>query len=33
MVFGDGIEQDRISLAWGQEVSIGTAAQRLALVV
>ena len=33
VVFGDGIEQDRIPLAWGQEVSIGTAAQRLALVV
>ena len=33
VVFGDGMEQDRISLAWGQEVSIGIAAQRLALVV
>lgn len=33
VVFGDGIEQDRIDLAWGQRVIIRTAEQALRLVV
>lgn len=32
VVFGDGIEADRITLAWGQAVSIAAAPQRLSLV-
>jgi hypothetical protein len=32
VIFGDGIEADRIPLDWGQEVTIGPAAERLSLV-
>lgn len=32
VLFGDGIEADRISLAWGQRTAITTADRRLALV-
>jgi NAD kinase len=32
VVFGDGMEQDAIRLAWGQRIEIGVAAQRLRLV-
>lgn len=33
VVFGDGIESDRIGLAWGQSVTVATSATKLALVV
>jgi hypothetical protein len=32
VAFGDGIEHDRLSIAWGQHLTVGTAASRLALV-
>lgn len=32
VVFGDGLEADRLLLSWGQQVEIRTAAQHLALV-
>jgi hypothetical protein len=32
VVFGDGIEDDRLSVDWGQRVTIAAAAQRLRLV-
>lgn len=32
VVFGDGIEHDRLTVSWGQEVTLRTATRRLALV-
>ncbi len=32
VVFGDGIEDDRLSIAWGQHLTVGTSSHRLALV-
>jgi hypothetical protein len=32
VAFGDGIEHDRLSIAWGQHLTVGTSAHRLALV-
>jgi hypothetical protein len=32
VVFGDGIEDDRLSVDWGQRVTIGAAAQHLQLI-
>lgn len=32
VVFGDGIEGDRLTLDWGRRVTIGVAAEQLALV-
>jgi hypothetical protein len=32
VIFGDGIEADRIPLDWGQEITLGPAAETLALV-
>lgn len=33
VAFGDGIERDRLSIAWGQHLSVGTSTHRLNLVV
>ena len=33
MVFGDGIEADRLPLAWGQPVSVARAPEVLRLVL
>jgi hypothetical protein len=32
VAFGDGIEHDRLPIAWGQRLLVGTASSRLALV-
>lgn len=32
VVFGDGIESDRLHVGWGQEISVGVASERLLLV-
>ncbi len=32
VAFGDGIEHDRLPIGWGQRLTVGTAASRLALV-
>lgn len=32
VAFGDGIEHDRLSIAWGQHLTVGTSTHRLALV-
>jgi hypothetical protein len=32
VAFGDGIEHDRLSITWGQHLTVGTSAHRLALV-
>lgn len=32
VAFGDGIEHDRLSIAWGQRLTVGASEQRLALV-
>lgn len=33
VAFGDGIEHDRLSIAWGQRILVGTSTHRLTLVV
>lgn len=33
VAFGDGIERDRLSIGWGQQVHVGASAHRLKLVV
>ena len=33
VAFGDGIEQDRIELLWGQSATISLAEQRLRLII
>jgi hypothetical protein len=33
VAFGDGIENDRLPITWGQRLTVGTAASRLSLVV
>jgi NAD kinase len=33
VAFGDGIEHDRLSIAWGQHLTVATSSHRLALVV
>jgi hypothetical protein len=32
VVFGDGLESDRLQVGWGQQITVRVAAQRLTLM-